>query len=284
MAQKSTSYADASGDSGIHASEGSSIFDDSSKLKNKSNVTNPFDTQLSLLSTSCSPNMFKTPVSKPRQPTIFQWSIEQKSRMMPAIVDESFAYNSPKDSETDGIIERKLSEFWSQPLIDPSPEVVRTNPRVLDFSPSPIANVSFTRKLSTRQLEYNSTPISRKSSNQEVQTDVSLPVDFDFGSVVGPYLQTESSGIHISSTPKKNPHFNSTFPSPKRDFDDFRLDASLECDISFGESVFMRTEDDLSNVIDCKNPLEGSLLSPIKPDDLLLPELCQTKQQSPDLI
>ncbi|KAE9553658.1 hypothetical protein FO519_003106 [Halicephalobus sp. NKZ332] len=199
----------------------------------------------------------------------FQWSVEQQARVNPAIIDENFHYESPANSDIDSAIQRRLDDFWSQPLIDPSPEITKmmnNGPKPLNFSPSPITNVSLSRRISARHMEYNASPVSRNRVmiSHEAQTDISIPGDFDLAALLADHLPCKGQ---VSSTPIKNSPREHKVSTPKFDLQEVRLGV----DLTFGEEgPSTRTEDDVfSNLMGFKDPFESSSVSPIKFEPLM---------------
>ena len=140
-------------------------------------------------------------------------------------------------------------------------------PKPLNFSPSPITNISLSRRISSRHMEYNASPVSRNRImiSHEAQTDISIPSDFDLASLLADHLPYKGQ---ISSTPIKNntPRENKV-STPKFDLQEVRLGV----DLTFSEEgPSMRTEDgEYSNLMGFKDPFESSSVSPIKLEPLM---------------
>ena len=144
--------------------------------------------------------------------------------------------------------------------------MMNNGPKPLNFSPSPITNISLSRRISSRHMEYNASPVSRNRImvSHEAQTEISIPCDFDLASLLADHLPYKGQ---ISSTPIKNntPRENKV-STPKFDLQEVRLGV----DLSFSEEgPSMRTEDDEYSNLGFKNPFENSSVSPIKFEPLM---------------
>jgi hypothetical protein len=261
-------------------------------LRTSKNITNPFDSHLFDSFTAFSPNaILKTPATnKTRINTSFQWSIEQRSRILPAMIDESFIHESPDNPEHELQVQRTLDKFWNSQLIAPSPDVIGRTQKPLNFTPSPI--VPFSRR-NSRLFDSSSSPISRSSiptSTKESQTDISIPMDFDLIGLLAKHLPQKQH----ASTPKMIKKFSSfldktssnhdeSLPSDAEEFDSLE-DGGINLSVAIEQSTTSRgdlgstsfiTEHttncgfDLSKISPIKHEMVSphTRLSPIKEDN-----------------
>jgi hypothetical protein len=242
-------------------------------LRTSKNITNPFDSHLFDSFTAFSPNaILKTPATnKTRINTSFQWSIEQRSRILPAMIDESFIHESPDNPEHELQVQRTLDKFWnSNQLIAPSPDVIGRSQKPLNFTPSPI--VPFSRR-NSRLFDSSSSPISRSSipsSTKETQTDISIPMDFDLLALLAKHLPQKQH----ASTPKMIKKFSSfldksskndeSLPSDAEELDSLE-DGGINLSVAIEQSTTSRGDLDSTSFITTEHTSCGFDLSKISP-------------------
>jgi hypothetical protein len=241
-------------------------------LRTSKNITNPFDSHLFDSFTAFSPNtVLKTPATnKTRINTSFQWSIEQRSRILPAMIDESFIHESPDNPEHELQVQRTLDKFWnSNQLIAPSPDVIGRSQKPLNFTPSPI--VPFSRR-NSRLFDSSASPISRSSiptSTKEIQTDISIPMDFDLLALLAKHLPQKQH----ASTPKMIKKFSSFLDKtscndesllPDADYDSLE-DGGINLSVAIEQSTTSRGDLDSTSFITTEHTNCGFDLSKISP-------------------
>uniref|UniRef100_A0AC34GX27 Protein aurora borealis n=1 Tax=Panagrolaimus sp. ES5 TaxID=591445 RepID=A0AC34GX27_9BILA len=244
-------------------------------LRSSRNITNPFDSHLidSFHHTTFSPNsVLKTPAtSKTKINSSFQWSIEQRSRILPAMIDESFIHESPDNPEYELQIQKTLDKYWSSQLIAPSPDVIGGRiQKPLNFTPSPI--VPFSRR-NSRLFDSSSSPISRSSATsltKDTQTDISIPIDFDLEALLSKHLPQKQT----ASTPKMK-KFSSFIDKSSSNRDSLPSDADLDViddeninlSVAIDQSTKSRGDDGFNLItehINVQCEFDLSKISPIK--------------------
>uniref|UniRef100_A0AC35F1T1 Uncharacterized protein n=1 Tax=Panagrolaimus sp. PS1159 TaxID=55785 RepID=A0AC35F1T1_9BILA len=117
-------------------------------------------------------NPFYTMPSQMEPISDFEWSLEQRARIRPAVFDSDFNYISPMNSESD----MKNDTFWSSQIIAPSP--VHQQPNFDIFS-----------MVST-------------------QTDISIPIDFNLAEILPSFQdvlnRSPSFDLILSSSGQNN--------------------------------------------------------------------------------
>uniref|UniRef100_A0A7E4W7V5 Protein aurora borealis n=1 Tax=Panagrellus redivivus TaxID=6233 RepID=A0A7E4W7V5_PANRE len=242
--------------------------------------------------TGYSPAVFKTPTNKVRveaRSSQIDWSIEHKSTLFPANIDESFYYDSPVNNDKSLQLRQEVDKFWrNSSQIAPSPMVMLPNHvKGPSFTPSPATpSLIMTRRTSMKMSmtsELRGTPVSRSKSiflevnERECQTDISIPtdVDFDFAAVVQQAMQRR----RIASTPQKktpeerilrvhSPDASIIHHSPRNLFgDDYSFEGGNDCfvaeieDHTFSTSPVSIQQSKVSFRGDVGTEVVGELLS-----------------------
>ncbi|ESO82372.1 hypothetical protein LOTGIDRAFT_236988 [Lottia gigantea] len=159
-------------------------------------IINPFEDGMidKLNLPAFSPSTFtvlSTPSTDGRAPKPFRWSIDQIAALNPADIDEmphhQERFISP-DRELEERAQKAIDQYFSNHLIVPSPWNSTSKPFTLPRTPQMGMMIVDELKGSIQK------ELTKKRRTQDVscQTVLSLPLDFDIGSVLAQYMNHKS--------------------------------------------------------------------------------------------